>query len=36
MSNERLQNSDPWDDEWAVHEKETEDTLDDYLDDDDE
>lgn len=35
MSIDKLK-SDPWDDEWAVHEKETEDTLDDYLDDDDE
>ena len=35
MSIDKLK-TDPWDDEWAVHEKEQEDTLDDYLDDDDE
>ena len=27
-------NGDPWDDEWGVHEKEQEDTLDDLIGDD--
>ncbi len=27
-------NGDPWDDEWAIHEKEKEDTLDDLIGDD--
>ena len=34
MSTDRLNNLDAWDDEWAIHEKEQEDTLDDYLKDD--